>query len=162
MTRTASTILVLAFLAAAGTAYACTCGTLPNTKDEAASWIERSDLVALVLVTEHNSRTWIENDLTKSDSYVRASIVRRFKGLPENTEIYFDPSFGSSCAAHLQLRHTYLVFAQGPSPMGRFETSMCATGLFWADIDEQGYKEHNELLQRSIIPTIDAIEEALQ
>jgi hypothetical protein len=144
------------------TAFACTCAGLPKTEDVAALWIERSDLVALVYVEEYSNRGWVENRLEKSDFYVRASIVRSFKGLPENSEIYIDLNSGSTCNAHFQLRYTYLVFAKGPEPSGRFETSMCSMGQFWADIDEPGFEEHNKLLQRIISPAIDAIEKALE
>jgi hypothetical protein len=157
-----SAILILAIFAVATTAFACSCGGLPKTKDDAELWIERRDLVALVLVEEYSNRGWVENKLKKHDSYVRGSIVKSFKGLPENFEVYIDLNSESTCAAHFQLQNTYLVFASGPDPNGRFETSMCSMGQYWADSDEPGFEEHNKLLQRIITPTIDAIEDALE
>jgi hypothetical protein len=155
-------VLIIAASTLAATALACSCRGLPQTSDEARIWIEQSDLVALVYVEEYSRRGWVENSFEERDSYVRASIVRSFKGLPMNSEVYFDVNADSTCDARFQLRHTYLVFATGPGANARFETSMCTMGPFLADENDEKYEEHNKLFQRITIPTINAIEDALK
>jgi len=157
-----SVIWVIAAAALVSPAYACTCVGLPQTTIEAEAWIERSDLVALAYVAEFGNRGLVENDVKKFDAFARTIMRRSFKGLPASSEVYFDVGSASTCEAHFQLKHTYLVFATGPKPNGRFNTSMCSMGQFWADIDEAGHEEHNILLQKFIVPTIDAIEGALE
>ena len=160
MIRGLSVVLTIALVTLVHPAFACSCGGLPKSKDDAEVWIAGSDLVALVYVQEHLTRKWVEGDLVKFDSYVHTSVVRSFKGLPENSDIYFDLNSDSTCRAHFQLRYTYVVFAKGPGPNGRFETSMCSMGQFRANIDDDSHREHNKLLQKLITPTIDAIQEA--
>ena len=162
MKSTLSVILAIAATTIASSAYACTCLGLPKTAIDARIYIERSDLVALVYVAEHSHRAWVENDIRKHDAFARTIVRRSFKGLPANSEVYFDLGSASTCAPRFQLQHTYLVFATGPGPDGRFSTTMCSMGQIRADIDEAGYEEHNKLLQSIIAPTIDAIERALE
>jgi hypothetical protein len=154
--------IIFAALALAATALACSCRGLPQTSDEARKWIEQSDLVALVYVEESSRRGWVENTFEERDSYVRTSIVRSFKGLPINSEVYFDLNADTTCDASFQLGYTYLVFAMGPGANARFETSMCTMGPFLADENDEKYEEYSRLFQGVTIPTINAIEEALK
>lgn len=152
--------LSISLSAIAPVALACSCPGLPQTADDAETWVARSDLVALVRIEEQLSRAWVENDARRFDSLVRATIVRQFKVPPENSEVYSDLSSESSCLAHFQLQYNYLVFADGPGPDGRFRTSLCTTGRFTTEVE--GEQRNNKHLREIITATINSITEALE
>ena len=123
-------VITFCFLAVlSGRADSCSCAVLPTDLAGLRELYDWADVVALARADESVSRAWNESGMLMTDSYDRVHIVESFKGLSKGVDFYIEKNTGSTCDPYFTVRNTYLIFAKGPTPEGRYTTGLCVARL---------------------------------
>jgi hypothetical protein len=134
--------------------YACSCGGFPRTEQQVLERVDEAGLVFLARVEEKSVRTWAMGSEVKTEALAKVTMIEGFKGGLPGLELIIDTD-RSSCAADLNVRDTYLIFAYGPMPGGLYQTNMCHAFLY--ETVAKALPEYYEQLKEGLALILDVL-----